>query len=176
MTTRLLICLLLTCGLAHAGERTNEDMKTVIGPKNPELASGADALLAGRVESGIRLTRIGLEKASGPRERQAAYSNLCAGYVMLRQFETAIGFCNRALEENDQNWRALSNRALARTELGEYELARADLERGEAIAPRSSKIKEVRAYVLDLTEPVSPTITIDDRREDAPADDENEDV
>lgn len=176
MAARSLVFLLLASSLAAAGERTNNDMKTVIGPKNAELASGAEALLAGRVESGIRLTRIGLENASGPRERQAAYSNLCAGYVMLREFEKAIEYCDQALEENDQNWRALSNRALARTELGDYENARIDIERGEAIAPRSSKLKEVRAYFLDLTEPVAPTITIDDRREEVAKDDGNESV
>ena len=41
---------------------------------------------------------------------------------------------------------------------------------------KSSKVKEVRAYFLDLTEPVAPTITIDDRREEAEKDDQNESV
>ena len=95
---------------------------------------------------------------------------------MARQFETAIGYCDQALEEDENNWRALSNRALARTELGDYELARADLERGLAIAPKSSKLREVRGWFLDQTEPVAPTITIDDRREQAGEDEENEDV
>ena len=168
--------LILVSGVAHAGERTDPDMKTVIGPRNAELANGAEALVRGRVETGIRLTRQGLENANGSRERQAAYANLCAGYVMLRQFEIAIGYCDLALEENERNWRALSNRALARTELGEYELARADLERGEAIAPGSAKLKEVRGWFLDQTEPVTPSITIDDRREEGSDEVENEDV
>lgn len=168
--------LLLVASPVFAGERTDADMKTVIGPRNAELASGADALIAGRVDSGIRLTHIGLAKANGSRERQAALSNLCAGYVMARKFETAIEYCDQALEENDRNWRALSNRALARTELGDYELARIDIERGLAIAPKSSKLREVRGWYLDQTEPVAPTITIDDRREQDEEDAENEDV
>ena len=174
MRTLTVAVLLLAAGLASAGEKTDGEMKTVIGPRNPELANGATALLQGRIEEGIRLTQIGLGKAQGSRERQAAYSNLCAGYVMLKKYETAIEFCDLALEENDRNWRALNNRALARTELGEYELAKADLDRGEAIAPKASTIKEVRGWLLDHTEPVEPTVTIDDRRGEA-ADDEADD-
>jgi len=166
MLKPVVLVLLLAAGAAGAGEKTDADMKTVIGPRNPELANGATALLNGRIEEGIRLTRIGLGNANGSRERQAAYSNLCAGYVLLEQYETAIEYCDLALEENDRNWRALNNRALARTELGDYELAKADLDRGEAIAPKASTIKEVRGWLLDHTEPVEPTVTIDDRREE----------
>jgi tetratricopeptide (TPR) repeat protein len=161
-----------TAAAAAVGDEIDSEMKTVIGPRNVELANGAEALLLGRAEEGIRLTQLGLEKAQGPRERQAGYANLCAGYVMLREYETAIGYCDLALEINDRNWRALSNRALARVELGQYEAARADLDRGQAIAPNARSLKQVRGWLLDQTEPVAPTITIDDRRE--PPEDEDD--
>ena len=154
--------LLLAAGAASGGERTEADMKTVIGPRNPELASGAEALLAGRIEDGIRLTHIGLGKAHGTRERQAAYSNLCAGYVMLKQYETAIEMSGT------------KNTTSGKIEAFGLSLAKADLDRGEAIAPKSSKIKEVRGWLRDHTEPVEPTITIDDRREDQAAEEDEE--
>ena len=121
--------------------------------------------MAGDVEEGIRLTRIGLEAAVGRRERQAGLSNLCAGYVLLEQYDEALEYCNLALEENENNWRALSNRALTYVYTGRFDEARADLERGEAIAPYATSLKEVRGILLDATEPVVPNIVIDDRRD-----------
>ena len=64
--------------------------KTVIGSSNPPLKNGADALRAGDAEEGIRLTLIGLRQSISSRERQTAKSNLCAGYIILEQLETAL--------------------------------------------------------------------------------------
>ncbi|MDJ0938537.1 MAG: tetratricopeptide repeat protein [Woeseiaceae bacterium] len=152
------------------------DTKTVIGPKNPALARGAEALLAGDAEEGIRLTEQALAVAQGSRERGAAYANLCAGYALIEEFETAIGYCDQALEETPRNWRALSNRALAKIELGQYAEAEVDLDRGQEIAPNATKLKRVRARLLDITDPVTPTITIDDRRDPNADEDDDEGV
>ena len=83
---------------------------------------------------------------------------------MLDQLETALEFCNQALEINDRHWRSYSNRALIYLKLKRYDDAERDLERGLSIAPDSAKLKTVRAQLLDEIDPVSPTITIDDRR------------
>ncbi len=146
---------------------------TVIGPSNPDLKYGADALLAGDVDEGVRLTLMGLEFARSARERQTAKSNLCAGYLMLREYDMALAYCNEVLGENDRHWRAYSNRALIYVKLGRFEDAERDLEKGEAISPSSRTLKAVRRMLLDATNPVSPTIIIDDRRDSAEGADED---
>ncbi len=147
--------------------------KTVIGPSNPNLQYGADALLAGDADEGVRMTLMGLKFAMGARERQTAKSNLCAGYLMLREYDTALAYCDEVLGENDEHWRAYSNRALIYVKLGRFEEANQDLEKGEAIRPSSRTLKAVRRMLLDATNPVSPTIVIDDRRDSTEGADED---
>lgn len=175
--TRLFLlaaALIVGCAGPAAANEEDTQSKTVIGPRNPQLVNGAQALLHGDAEEGIRLTRLGLEVAQGRRERQAGLSNMCAGYVMLKQYEEALGFCNQALEENERNWRALCNRALINIYLERYAEAEIDLVRGEEIAPHARALKEVRGIYRDSTDPVQPSITIDDRR-DADNDDNTDD-
>ena len=86
--------------------------KTVIGQRNPDLADGARALMAGNAEEGIRLTLRGLEIAVGEREHEAALSNLCAGYILQAQYRTALQYCDMLLARNDKNWRGYNNRAV----------------------------------------------------------------
>lgn len=145
--------------------------RTVIGETNPDLAEGARRLIAGDTEEGIRLTRLGLDVAAGSRERQAGLSNLCAGYLRLEQYEVALGYCNSALDLNPRNWRALCNRALTYIMLGQYDDADIDLDLAESIAPSARSIKETRARWRDATDPVVPTVVIDDRRDPESADD-----
>lgn len=172
-SSQQLLCLLLgLLLLANNASGQTSDSRTVIGPSNLPLKEGADALLAGDAEEGVRLSLQGLRIASSLRERHAAWGNLCAGYAMLGQYETALDYCDRVLAENDQNWRAYSNRAFIYVQLERYDEAEQDLVRGEAIAPKSRNLKTVRAMLLDKTEPVAPTIVIDDRRQ--PADSDND--
>lgn len=138
--------------------------KTVIGPTNPDLANGAQALRLGKGEEGVRLTRLGLAAAHGRRERQAALANLCAGYVLLEQFDTALTYCNIAIDENERNWRAYNNRALAYVKLKRFEEAEADIVRGQELQPNAWTLKVVKAMLLDETQPVAPNIVIDDRQ------------
>lgn len=166
-----LIIVLAAAGAAGAGEATGEaQAHTVIGPRNPALAAGADALLAGNPEDGIRLTKLGLEAAQGRREHAAALANLCAGHLMLAKYEQALEYCDRALAVNERHWRALCNRALVHLRLGRFEEAKADLDLGQSIAPNAAALKEARGLLLDATEPVAPNVTIDDRRESGVAD------
>jgi len=140
------------------------DSRTVIGPRNVALADGAQALRDGDAENGVELTLRGLAMAQGQRERQAALANLCAGYIMLDQVNEALGYCDKALAENERNWRAYSNRALAYMKLKRFDEAKADVDRGQEIAPNAKNLKIVRGMLLDETNPVSPNIVIDDRR------------
>ena len=92
-------------------------------------------------------------------------SNLCAGYVLLNDLDTALDYCNRVLEIDDKHWKAYSNRALVYVKMQRYDEAEADLQRGEALAPNSRTLRAVRAMLLDAIEPVAPNVVIDDRRQ-----------
>ena len=59
-----------------------DESKAVIGPSIPELQDGANALLAGNAEEGVRFTLIGLKHAASRRDPQTARSNLCAVNVL----------------------------------------------------------------------------------------------
>lgn len=156
-----LLCLIGTVVMAQAN-------KTVIGSTNPALQEGADALLAGDADEGVRLTLMGLRYAISSRNRQIGMSNLCAGYLLLNQLDTALSYCDQVLEKNDQYWRAYSNRALIYVKQKRYEEAEQDLQKGEAISPKSRTLKAVRTMLLDKTNPVAPEIVIDDRRTPVP--------
>ena len=160
----------IVVGVCCTAEVFAQEARTVIGPRNPELAAGADALLAGDAEKGVRLTLLGLERASGARDRKIAMTNLCAGYVLLDDLQSALEYCNRVLEIDDRHWKAYSNRALVYVRMKRYDEAEADLQRGEAIAPNARTLRAVRAMLLDAIEPVAPNVVIDDRRQ-PPADD-----
>jgi len=141
------------------------ESKTVIGPRNVFLADGAEALLAGDAEQGIRLTLQALEFAHGARETKYAHANLCAGYAMIQKPSTALVHCNWVLERDSNYWRAYNNRAIAYLQLGRYEESEADIARGQALQPGSSNLKTVKGMLLDETHPVTESIEIDERRD-----------
>lgn len=155
---------LLCCSPVVLAAEPDSTSRTVVGPRNPDLTNGAHALLAGDIEEGVRLTESGLKLALGRRERRAGLQNLCAGYVLLKQYDKALDICNTAVAENENSWRAYNNRALLFVRLKRYEDAETDLAKGELLAPDRAKLKEVRGMLLDETSPVSPSIVIDDRR------------
>jgi len=167
--SRLLTLFVLTSGsfsiLAIAAD--SQDMesgsKTVLGIRNPDLKYGAEALLAGRYEEGVRLTHIGLEQAFGTREEEAALSNLCAGYLKLGKYATALQYCEMLLARNDKLWRAYNNRALIYILTEQWDKAEADLIKGEEINSGAYTMKVARAMYMDAVHPVAPEIEIDDR-------------
>ena len=137
--------------------------KTVIGQRNPALSDGAQALLAGDTEEGLRLTHIGLKAAFGKREEEAALSNLCAGYIMIEKYEEALQYCEMLIARNDKSWRAYNNRAVIYIKTKQWEKADADLKKGEELNPGAHTMKVARAMYMDAVHPVSPEIEIDDR-------------
>lgn len=162
-----LMRLIVACLCVAPAAALAQASKTVLGPTNPDLYYGAEALLAGDGEEGVRLTLLGVKRAGNARDRRTGLSNLCAGYIMLEQYDTALSYCDEVIAENDAYWRALSNRALAYLKLGRLEEAERDLDLAEAISPSSRTVKIVRSMLLDATDPVAPLIVIDDRRQPA---------
>jgi len=140
------------------------DSKTVVGPANVPLADGAAALMAGDAEAGIRLTLEGLSQPTRDRDRIAGWANLCAGYVMLENYAAALGFCDRVIAADDDNWRAYNNRALVHIFRGDYAAAARDIDRLAALRPNARTLDKVRTMLLNETDPVRPTVTVDDRR------------
>lgn len=138
--------------------------RTVIGARNPDLAEGAQALMAGHAQRGIDLTLTGLEHALGSREVKMAHSNLCAGYLMLKELEKALDHCNTVIGLDPQYWRAYNNRALVFLEMERYQESEADIAKGQEIRPKSEKLKIVKGMLLDETRPVRERIEIDERR------------
>ena len=165
VTTQWLKCPVVVCLCLTAAIAQGQESKTILGPTNPDLHHGAQALLAGNAEEGVRLTLLGVQGAANSRERITGLSNLCAGYIMLGDFDTALDYCDRVLGENDEHWRTYSNRAVAYIKVGRFEEAEQDLQKAEAISPNARTIKIARAMLLNQTDPVEPVIVIDDRRQ-----------
>lgn len=172
VTTQWLMCPVVACLCLAAVAALGQESKTVLGPTNPDLYYGAQALLAGDGEEGVRLTLLGVKRAANSRDRITGMSNLCAGYIMLEQYEIGLSYCDQVLAENEKHWRSYSNRALAYLKLGRFEETEADLQKAEAIAPNARTVKVVRSMLLDATNPVAPLIVIDDRRQAADDDEE----
>jgi tetratricopeptide (TPR) repeat protein len=160
------ILLLPVTGWAQNTDRTADGPVTVIGPRNPALKEGADQLLSGHSERGIELTLRGLEAAQGAREHEAALSNLCAGYIMVRNYDEALKYCDLLLARNDRSWRGYNNRAVVYINTGQYDTAHADLLKGEELNPSARTLRIARAMYLDAVDPVSPEVEIDDRQRD----------
>ncbi|MDH4046892.1 MAG: tetratricopeptide repeat protein [Gammaproteobacteria bacterium] len=147
---------------------------TTIGQRNPPLYDGAQALLAGNVEEGVRLTHEGLKMALGKREEEAALSNLCAGYIRLRKLDTAMEYCEMLLQRNENHWRGYNNRAVIYLEMKEYEKADQDLKRAEELNPGARTVKVARAIYMDAVYPVAPAVEIDDRQRRSKAESEKD--
>jgi tetratricopeptide (TPR) repeat protein len=148
---------------AQDRERMETGTKTVIGVRNLPLKRGAEALLAGDYEEGVRLTHIGLTQAFGVREEEAALSNLCAGYLQLGKYDTALQYCEILLARNSEHWRAYNNRALIYMKTEQWDKAEADLIKGEELNAGAYTMKVARAMYMDAVHPVTPEIEIDDR-------------
>ena len=121
---------------------------TVFGPVNPLLTEGTQALQAGHYEEGVRLTLAGLDQPNSVRDKAAAHSNICAGYVALKRFDEALEHCNLALDLDRNNWRTFNNRAAVFVGMKKYDLAMTDVNTGLEIAPGSRTLLKSKEVVI----------------------------
>ena len=106
----LLAGALLVPGMASAADGMQPNHSaTILGPTNPLLTEGSQALEAGHFEEGVRLTLAGLNQPTSARDLAAAHSNICAGYVALKRWKDALAHCNHSLELDRTNWRTYNN-------------------------------------------------------------------
>jgi tetratricopeptide (TPR) repeat protein len=121
---------------------------TIIGPTNPLLTAGTEALEMRRYDEGVRLTLAGLEQPNTVRDQAAGHSNVCAGYAALKRWEEALVHCNKALELDRSNWRTFNNRAAVFVGLKQFDLAMTDVNAGLALAPQSATLQKSREVVM----------------------------
>jgi tetratricopeptide (TPR) repeat protein len=121
---------------------------TVLGPANPMLRQGTQALQSGHYEEGVRLTLAGLDQPNSVKDKAAAHSNICAGYVALKRFDEALEHCNLALDLDRNNWRTFNNRAAVFVGLKKFDLAMTDVNTGLEIAPGSETLLKSKEVVL----------------------------
>ncbi|MGD2167879.1 MAG: hypothetical protein PVF63_07195 [Gammaproteobacteria bacterium] len=137
--------------------------RTVFGTPNELLSVGAQAMLAGRWEDGVRLTLMGLEQVGvNEQMRAAALSNLCGGYAALNQPDLAIEYCTQSIDIDEDNWRAWSNRSYAYWLKDQYVAAGADLERATSINDRARQLFQIRGMLNEAG--LKPRIVMEDRQ------------
>lgn len=139
----VLVATLAASAQAHAVEPARRAQSaTVIGPSNPQLADGALALDQGRIQEGIQLTLDGLRTPTNSLDKAAGYSNLCAGYALLKQWNEALQHCNTAIRLDQRNWRSFNNRAAVYAATMRWDRAVNDIRTGLEIAPNSPTLLE----------------------------------
>ena len=62
------------------------------------------------------------------------------------------------------HWRTYNNRALVYLRLERFDEAEEDIQKGQALRPGSRNLKIVKGMYLDETQPVTPKIEVDERR------------
>jgi len=145
----LLAPVLLGSAVATAADApTPSHSATIIGPANPLLTAGTEALEMRRYEEGVRLTLAGLEQPNTARDQAAGHSNVCAGYAALKRWEEALLHCNKALELDRSNWRTFNNRAAVFVGLKQFDLAMTDVNAGLALAPQAATLQKSREVVM----------------------------
>jgi tetratricopeptide (TPR) repeat protein len=157
MVVRILICGMASCLMLGPalGQRSQvpeltqnqPDSRTVLGVANEYLAAGAEALRLKEYDEGIRLTKIGLERPTSPRDRAAALSNLCAAHAAKNEPDPAIGYCTESLTINDANWRAYSNRAYAYYLKRMFDEADKDLDVALSLNPSAKQMPQIRGMM-----------------------------
>lgn len=141
---------LALAGISSAAATPPDDRPmsaTVIGEENPLLGRGAQALMQGRADEGVRLTLEGLKLPTPPSDLAAAHANLCAGYVLLHRYDDAIAECNISITLDARNWRAFNNRAAAFSAQGLYDKAVEDILVALKLAPGASILHESLAII-----------------------------
>ena len=78
----------------------------------------------------------------GPERRP--WVSFCAGLLGNMDYQRAIIECTSAIELNSKNWQAYNNRGYAHYKLGEFEAARADIDRGLKLNPKGEVLLQVK--------------------------------
>jgi tetratricopeptide (TPR) repeat protein len=150
-------------GLATDEAVRRTDQVKVFAEGNDLLAAGSRAIRYGRYDDGIRLTLMGLERRGTPASvRSNALSNLCAAHAAKNEPDLAIAYCEDALEIDDNNWHAYSNRSYAHWLKGMLPEALYDLDAAAAINPNARQIAQIRGMINEAG--LVPRVTVEDHQ------------
>jgi tetratricopeptide (TPR) repeat protein len=151
--------LVLTAARA-AGAQDDGATATVVLGADEYLVAGANAIMAGHYDDGIRLTLVGLDRATSVRNRAAGLANLCGAHVAKNEPDKAIPYCDESLSLNPENWRTYSNRAHAYFLKQQY--ADADRDNAEAAArsPNAAHVQMIRKLLNERL--LQPAVVIEE--------------
>lgn len=159
MVLRPFAALLLATGACAVRAADVANSMSLIGP-NALLTEGTEAMMAEQWRRGIDLLEQGVKLAVASVDQAAAFSNLCAGYVALRDYDRALENCDRALAIDPENWRTYNNRAGALLGKGRLDEALHDVDYGLALNPEGAMLLKmnslVRAQLKSLYTPRRP--------------------
>lgn len=139
--------IVLACQGTARADAPAATSSTVFGTANQQLVAGAEALRSRLYAEGVELTLAGLKQVNPPRDVAAGLSNLCAGYIGLKQFALALRSCNESLEIDRRNWRTWNNRAAAHLGQSQHEAALKDVQEGLQLAPQSRTLRRTLAII-----------------------------
>jgi hypothetical protein len=89
---------------------------------------GTAEIEAGSVDKAIKISKVRLPHAS--RKEEVAYlTNLCIGYIMKKDFETAESYCDEAVNSPAEKAVSFNNRGVLKALQGDYIGAMDDLSR-----------------------------------------------
>ena len=101
---------------------------TVESNATRSISSSASAFQKGDFRKSATFSKYALKQGLKKSRKAAAYSNLCAALGAQDEFESAKEACDRAIELNPKNWRALSNRAVINSLVGDQDSAIQDID------------------------------------------------
>ena len=127
---------------AAAGKSPTAAVTHIWFESPPEIAEGGRLINEGKIEEGMKLIRRVLDHDLPSDARAFAYTNLCGGYLELNKYTKAIRTCRRAIKRNSRIWQALSNRGVARFELGRFDGAVEDFRRAIKLDPENEALKK----------------------------------
>ena len=142
-------CTVATPSTARAQAQPMDNQATTVIGANPDLSSGAAAMMSGDWQRGIDLTEAAITGVLAPEDRAAALANICAGYAALKQYAKGIDFCNQSLQIDANNWRAWQNHAACNLGLGKIEESLQDIQRGLQLNPDSDALQKTLAIARD---------------------------
>ncbi len=86
---------------------------------------GTREIESGDVEKGIRISKVYLTRIPAP-QRVAVLTNLCIGYILLKDFAQARNFCDQAAERKLERPVTFNNRGVLNALTGDDLAARRD--------------------------------------------------
>lgn len=108
----------------------------------PEITQGGKLISEGKIEEGMALIRKVMHVGLPMKFQARGYTNLCGGYLKMKEYSKAIRQCRRAIKMDSSIWQALSNRGAARFALGRYSDASEDFRRAIELDPENAALKE----------------------------------